>query len=154
MSEVATKFFFPDKIAFMEKEGSRAEVTKALEQLSEALREKKVKATGPPMAVLHIDPKSFDPQKMRYDACCPISGKVKGEGALKGREMERGIYACLAHSGPIEKLPESYAAILKWVEENGYRINGSIREVYEKGIGVAGGSTQEYLIEVQFPVRK
>jgi effector-binding domain-containing protein len=154
MSEVAIKFFFPDKIAFMEKEGPRAEVTKALEHLSQALQEKRVKPTGPPMALLHIDPKSFDPQKMRYEACCPISGKVKGEGALKGREIERGIYACLAHSGPIEKLPESYAAILKWIEENGYRVNGSIREVYEKGIGQGGGNSPEFTIEIQFPVRK
>jgi len=154
MSEVAIKFFFPDKIAFMEKEGPRTDVTKSLEHLSQVLQVKKVKPSGPPMALLHIDPKSFDPQKMRYDACCPISGKVKGEGDVKGREIERGVYACLSHSGSIEKLPDSYAAILKWIEENGYRINGPIREVYEKGIGASAGSPQEYLIEIQFPVRK
>ena len=154
MSEAAIKFFFPTKIAFMQKEGPRTEVIKSLEYLAQALQEKKVKPAGPPMAILDIDPKSFDPQKMRYEACCPISGKVKGETEIKGREIERGVYACLTHSGPAGQLPDTYTALLKWIEENGYRINGPVREVYEKGIGQGEGNSPDFTIELQFPVRK
>ncbi len=154
MSEVAVKFFFPTKIAFMQKEGPCTEVVKSLEHLTQALQQKSIKLAGPPMAVLDIDPKSFDPQKVRYEACCPISGKVKGESEIKGKEVERGIYACLTHSGPIAQLSSSYSVLLKWIEENGYRVNGPIREVYEKGVGQAGGNSQEFTIELQFPVRK
>ena len=106
------------------------------------------------MGVFHDDPKSFDPQKAHYEVCYPISGKVKGEGEVKGKELEKGAFACITHSGPVEKLPDAYREILKWIEENGYQIAGSTREIYHKGTGEAGGGPQEVIIEVQFPVRK
>lgn len=154
MPEVSIKFFMPLKVGAIEKEGPRPELEKALNQLSQSLKEKKVKLAGPAMGVFHDDPKSFDPQKARYDVCFPISGKIKGEGEVKGKELEKGAFACITHSGPIEKLPDTYKTILKWIEENGYMIAGPTREIYQKGIGEAGGSPQECLIEVQLPVRK
>ncbi len=154
MSEISIKFSTPLKVASIEKEGPREELGKALEQLSQSLKEKKVKIVGTAMGVFHGDPKSFDPQKAHYEVCFPISGKIKGEGEVKGKEMEKGAFACITHSGPLEKLPDTYRTILKWIEENGYQVSGSTREIYHKGIGEAGGSLQECLIEIQIPIRK
>jgi effector-binding domain-containing protein len=154
MSEVSIKFFMPMKVAFLETKAPRAEMAKAVEKLSQALKEKKVKSAGAAMAIFHDDPKTTDSQKAHLEVCIPISGKVKGEGGIKGKEMEKGAFACITHSGPIEKLPEAYNAILKWIEENGYRIAGPGREVHHKGMGESGGIPQEPLIEVQFPIRK
>ena len=124
MSEVSIKFFMPMKVASMEKKAPREEVGKTVAQLSKSLQEKKVKVAGAPMGLLHEDIKSIDPQKAHYEVCIPISGKIKGEGEVKGQELERGAFACITHSGPAEKLPEAYSEILKWVEENGYRSPG------------------------------
>ncbi|MDH4265441.1 MAG: GyrI-like domain-containing protein [Deltaproteobacteria bacterium] len=154
MSEVSIKFLMPSKVAFIEKEGAVGEVGKALEQLSQFLKEKKVKITGAAMGLFQDDPKSFNPQKARYEVSLPISGKLKEEGGVKSKELEKGAFACLTHSGPIEKLPDTYQAILKWIEDNGYQSRGPFREVYHKGIGEAGVSPQECLIEIQFPVKK
>jgi AraC family transcriptional regulator len=154
MAEISIKFFMPMKVASLEKKGPRQEVGKALAQLTRSLQEKKVKLAGTAMGVFHDDPKSFDPQKAHYEVCYPISGKVKGEGEVKGKELEKGAFACITHSGPVEKLPDTYREILKWIEDNGYLIAGSVREIYHKGIGEAGGTLQEALIEVQFSVRK
>jgi len=154
MSEVSIKFFMPMKVASLGKEGPYEEVGKSLEQLSRSLKEKKVKLAGAAMGLFHDDPKAFDPKKARYEVCFPISGKIKGEGEVKGKELEKGAFACITHSGPIEKISVAYNAILKWIEENGYRIAGPAREIYQKGIGEEGGNLQECLIEVQFPVRK
>ena len=154
MSEVSVKFFMPMKVASLEKKGPRQEVGKALAQLTRSLQEKKVKLAGTAMGVFHDDPKSFDPQKAHYEVCYPISGKVKGEGEVKGKELEKGAFACITHSGTLEKLPETYQEILKWIEESGYRIVGPNREVHHKGMGESGGPPQDYLIELQFPVRK
>lgn len=154
MSEVSIKFLMGIKVASIEKEGPVGEIGKVLEQLSQFLKEKKVKITGAAMGLFHGDPKLFDPQKAHYEVCFPISGKIKGEGEVKGKELEKGAFACLTHSGPVEKLPDAYRAILKWIEENGYKITGPPREVYHKGIGVAEGSPQECLIELQFPVKR
>lgn len=154
MSEVSIKFFMPMKVASMEKKAPREEVGKTVAQISKSLQEKKVKVAGAPMGLLHEDIKSIDPQKAQYEVCIPISGKVKGEGEVKGKELEKGAFACITHSGPAEKLSEAYSEILKWVEENGYRISGSTREVYHKGAGETGGGPQDVIVEIQFPIRK
>jgi effector-binding domain-containing protein len=106
------------------------------------------------MGLLHEDPKSIDLQKAQFEVCLPISGKIKGEGELKSKELEKAAFVCITHSGPMEKLPDTYKEILKWIEENGYRIATPTREVYQKGIGEAGGTPQDVLIEIQCPVRK
>jgi effector-binding domain-containing protein len=154
MSEVSIKFFMPLKVASMEKKAPREEMGKAVEKISQALKEKKVKTAGAAMAIFHDDPKTTDIQKAQFEVCIPISGKVKGEGEVKGKELATGAFACITHSGPAEKLPEAYSAVLKWIEENGYQISGPGREVHHKGMGEAGGGPRESLIEVQFPVRK
>jgi len=154
MPEVSVKFFMPVKVASLEKKGPREEVGKTVAQISKALQEKKVKVAGAPIGLLDEEIKAFDPQKAQYEVCIPISGKIKGEGEVKGKELAQAAFACITHSGPIQKLPDAYTIILKWVEENGYRIAGPIREVYHKGAGEAGPNPQDVMIEIQFPVRK
>jgi len=154
MPEVSTQFLMGMKVASLEKEGPVGEVGKALEQLSQFLKEKNVKVTGTAMGLFHDDPKSFNPQKARYEVCLPISGKFKEERGFKVKELGKGAFACITHSGPIGKIPETYQAAIKWIEENGYQISGPIREIYQRGIGEAGGSPQECLIEIQFPVKR
>ena len=150
--EVSIEFLMGIKVASLEKEGPREEIGKALRELAQILKEKKVKLTGVPLCVFHDNPKSWDFQKMHYEVCFPISGRIKGEGNVKGKELEKGAFACITQSGTIEKLPDAYREILKWIEENGYQVTGASREVYHKGIGEGEGSPQEYLIEIQFPV--
>ena len=154
MSEVSLKFLMNVKVASTGKNGPRGEVGKALEQISQSLKEKKVKTAGSVMGVFHGDPKSLDAKNAHYEVCVPISGKLKGEGEVQAKELDRGAYACITHTGPIDKLQETYNTVLKWIDENEYRIVGSGREVYEKGVAGGGGSPQDILIEVQFPVRK
>jgi effector-binding domain-containing protein len=154
MSEISMKFFMPMKVASTEKKGPREEMSKVFEQISQVLREKKVKLAGMPMALVYGDAKGIDFQKAHFEVCLPVSGKVKGAGEVKGKELERVAFACITHSGPSEKLTEAYQELLKWIEENGYRIVGPSREVHHKGMGESGGQPQECMVELQFPVRK
>jgi effector-binding domain-containing protein len=154
MPDISIKFFMPMKVASTEQRGPREGMGKVFEQISQTLKEKKVKLAGIPMALLHEDTKGFDLQNAQFEVCLPISGKVKGEGEVKGKELERGAFVCITHSGPSEKLPGAYQELLKWIEENGYRIVGPGREVHHKGMGESGGQPEECIIELQFPVRK
>jgi len=154
MPDISIKFFMPMKVASTEKKGPREEMGKVFEQISQVLKEKKVKLAGMPMALLDEDVKGIDLHKAHFEVCLPISGKVKGEGEVKGKELERGAFACITHSGPSEKLPEAYQELQKWIEENGYRIVGRSREVHHKGMGESGGQPKECMVELQFPVRK
>jgi AraC family transcriptional regulator len=154
MSEVSIKFFMPMKVASTGKKEPREEIGKAVEKIAQSLQEKKVKHAGAPLGLFHDDPKTMDPQKAHYEVCIPISGKIKGEGEVIGKDLEKGAFACITHTGSVEKLADSYALILKWIEENGYKIAGSTREIYHKGVVERGANLQDCIIEVQYPIRK
>jgi effector-binding domain-containing protein len=81
-------------------------------------------------------------------------GKIKGASNLQDKELEKGAFACITHTGSVDNIQETYKAILKWIEENGYRIAGSAREVYHKGLKETGMDSQNIMVELQFPVRK
>lgn len=61
--------------------------------------------------------------------------------------------ACVLHRGPYERFPEAYAAIVNWVEDNGYEIIGPSRESYIDGIWNKD-SVEDWLTEIQMPVKK
>jgi effector-binding domain-containing protein len=154
MSEITITFGWPVRVACVERMGPREEIGKTLEELSRSLKEMNVRIVGPAMALFYGNPKSFDPQKAHYEVCFPISGKIKGEGEIKAKELGKGSFASITHSGPPGKLPETYGEILKWIEENGYQISGPAREIYPKGIEIMEGSQQDCLIEIQIPVSR
>ncbi len=60
--------------------------------------------------------------------------------------------AATIHHGSYNNLSQAYAAILGWIEANGYRMTGPSRELY-----LEGGATQDdesFVTEIQFPVEK
>lgn len=61
--------------------------------------------------------------------------------------------ACLLHKGPYNGFPKAYEKVLRFVEENGYEICGIPRESYIDGVWNKE-SEEEWLSEIQFPVRK
>lgn len=67
------------------------------------------------------------------------------------KKMEAVVVASVMHKGPYEKLPNAYAYLFKWVEENGYITTGNPRESYIDGIWNAEDRNQ-WLTELQIPV--
>lgn len=59
--------------------------------------------------------------------------------------------ACIFHKGSYNTLPESYAMLLQYIEENRYEICGNIRESYIDGVWNKE-TENEWLTEIQIPV--
>lgn len=59
---------------------------------------------------------------------------------------------CILHKGPYETLGETYAYILKWIEENNFVISAPIRESYIDGIWNKENK-EEWLTEIQVPIK-
>ena len=60
--------------------------------------------------------------------------------------------ACSVHNGSYNTINQAYNSLLSWIEDNGYQVIGSNREVY-----IVGGNEQNndsFVTEVQFPVIK
>ena len=61
--------------------------------------------------------------------------------------------AMAVHKGGYSTLPETYATLVAWIEENGYAWDGAPYDVYTK-TAQNGYAPQDWETEVYFPVRK
>ncbi|NLE00430.1 MAG: MerR family transcriptional regulator [Fibrobacter sp.] len=76
-----------------------------------------------------------------------------GDGVVYKRMASVPIAAVIMHKGAYESLGASYSAILSWIEDNGYSIDGHPRESYIDGIWNKENS-DEWRTEIQIPVKK
>ena len=75
----------------------------------------------------------------------------KDSGEIGFREFGDVVAACVKHVGPYDRLGEAYAAIMKWMTENGMELVDRPRECYIDGCWNRE-SEEEYLTEIQFPI--
>jgi effector-binding domain-containing protein len=64
------------------------------------------------------------------------------------------MMACVVHHGPFTTIGEAYTAIMKWIEANGYRCVGPVREVYLREAENVSQTDPNTVTEIQFPVEK
>ncbi len=100
---------------------------------------------GPPIAIYHCP--DYNPEATDVEVGFPTS--VKSD---KTRMLEGGLCVKGVHYGDYSDLHESYMALGKWIEENGYRI---ARAPYEKYINdPATTPKQDLITEIYFPIEK
>jgi AraC family transcriptional regulator len=78
---------------------------------------------GPGAQLLGIDhdnPHVTPADKLRYDACVVTTRPVQPEGDIGFQEIPGGEYAVVTHTGPYERLPETYARLYgDWLPQSG-----------------------------------
>ena len=83
---------------------------------------------------------------------CEAVTEIKEElGELKFKTMPGLKVASIFHKGSYGTLMSSYEMLFKYIEENGYKIAGSIRESYIDGVWNKENES-EWLTEIQVPV--
>lgn len=110
---------------------------------------------GAPFVIFHDE--EFKPADLDVEVVFPVKGSEPQEIELEigGRLVASRLpgikaAACVLHLGPYENFPQTYAALGRWIEANGYRMAGAVREVYLRPPGEVG----EAITEIQFPVEK
>jgi effector-binding domain-containing protein len=107
---------------------------------------------GPPVGIYYDE--EFREGAIDAEIAAPVAGKVPEGGRTKVRELPAIEQAAsIIHEGAYENVGGTYGQLLKWVEANGYRIAGPIREVYVQGVE-AGRDPSDYVTEIQLPVEK
>jgi DNA-binding transcriptional MerR regulator len=87
-----------------------------------------------------------------FEPCAPIRKNVDADG-LAVHELPPVHCVTLLHHGPYDNLKNSYAKLLKYVNEHGYKVSLPTREVYVKGPGmIFRGNPKHYVTEIQIPV--
>ena len=70
---------------------------------------------------------------------------------IKFKELPAAKVLSIFHKGPYEQLGEAYAFIMKYAEENGYKVAGRARESYIDGIWNKE-SPEDWLTGIQLPI--
>jgi DNA-binding transcriptional MerR regulator/DNA gyrase inhibitor GyrI len=85
------------------------------------------------------------------EAAVPIDRPIAGTERVKVYELPGGRMASVVHRGDYANFSYAHAALLSWIESNGYRASGPIREVYLQD---AHGDMANAVTEIQYPVEK
>ncbi|MEL6603538.1 MAG: MerR family transcriptional regulator [Cyanobacteria bacterium J06614_10] len=126
-------------------------VGRLLTEIMTYLGQQRSQPQGPCIAIWH-DPE-YKEKDVDAEAIAVVSDTLTGTERIKHKALPAIEQAAtLIHRGPYTTLNQAYAAIVQWIEENGYQITGPNREVYLKG--GAEQNNSEYITEIQFPVQK
>ena len=100
----------------------------------------------------YLEP-GYKEEQILIETCEAVTEKKEDTEFIKFKEFPEIQAACIYHKGSYNNFPRTYAMILKYIEESGYEICGSIREKYIDGIWNKD-TEDEWLSEIQIPVKK
>lgn len=122
------------------------------EELVSYIERNKVKIVPPCMAIYYAEP--ADKSLVDIQVVEPIAGNLLGNERITVGELEEVLQmAYVVHKGSYKTTSLAYEAITKWIQDNGYEINGPIRELYLKGEWDCQ-TEEDYITEIQIPVSK
>jgi AraC family transcriptional regulator len=73
---------------------------------------------------------STGPGLYEIEVGVPVSPAGPGEGDVQAGSLPGGPVAVAVHAGPYDQLTETYAALERWIEANGFRIGSAPWESY------------------------
>ena len=121
----------------------------AYREVYDYVREWGAKDAGPCFALWHSPADVYENEDA--EAVVPIDRPLQGTDRVKVYELPSTQVAAVVHQGKFEDFTQGHAAILEWVDANGYQIVGPYREIYIKH---EKGDLAESTTEIQFPVEK
>ena len=113
------------------------------------LRQQGAKDSGPCLALWHSPADVYENEDA--EAIVPIDRPLKGTARVKVYEIPATQVAAVVHQGNFEEFTQGHAALLEWIDTNGYQIVGPYREVYIKH---EKSNMADTTTEIQYPVRK
>jgi effector-binding domain-containing protein len=133
-------------------------LTQMFDRVGEHLARQGAEHTGPGIALyhdsqLHIGTKREDPD---VEAALPIAQQIPESAPVQVRQLPKVEVAYIVHEGSYSGLPLAKQAIFAWIEANGYRRAGPIREIYlhYDPDHQTNQDSPRHITEVQFPVAK
>lgn len=105
-----------------------------------------------PVMTFYLD-REFQPEHAHVEVCVPIE-PVEGMERIQGvKLLNPGLCAFCLYGGAYSQMGMAYAAVMKWIEENGYKISCAPFDVYLNDPRQVKDPA-ELLTEVWFPIQK
>jgi len=121
----------------------------AFDEVSDHIKRQGAKETAPCLAVWHQAAAVLADEEA--DAAVPIDRPISSTDRVRVYALPpvRVASAVHHHQGESDDFTLAHAALLTWIDANGYRIVGPYREVY---INHEQGDTTDAATEIQYPV--
>lgn len=121
------------------------------------------RADKPPMTIYHDQ--EYREKDIDAEIILPLKLAIPGKDEMRFVQLPQvKTAACVVHTGDYSSIYMAYNALLEWIEANGYRIAGPIREVYLRytadGLGFdlpptyLAKDSSSFVTELQLPVEK
>lgn len=107
----------------------------------------------PEYCFTHYLEAGYKDEQILVETCQAVTERKEDTSLVKFKEFPEIQAACIYHKGSYNDFPRTYAAILKYIEENEYEICGNIREKYIDGVWNKE-TEEDWLSEIQIPVRR
>jgi DNA-binding transcriptional MerR regulator len=119
------------------------------------------RADKPPFSIYYDD--DYREKDVDAEVAVPLKYAIPENELIRVRQLPRLTnVACVVHAGEYSDIYQAYNNLLAWIEANGYRMTGPIREVYLR-YGADGldfelpptylaGDQNEYVTELQLSV--
>ncbi len=154
--EVMVKQTKPMTVAFISVKGHFNQIPTAFGRLYSWITEKGYKPRGPAIAVYYDVPGQVPDDQLRWELRSQISEDIVAIGpdeqGLGVKRVGAVQVAATMHKGPYEEIEGTYRALMAWVAENGYEINGPPEELYFND--PAEMLPEELLTEIRIPISK
>jgi DNA-binding transcriptional MerR regulator len=121
----------------------------AYREVYEYIQKQGAKDTGPCFALWHSPSDVYENEDA--EAVVPIDRLLPGTDQVRVYELASTQVAAVVHQGEFEDFTQGHAALLDWIDSNGYRIVGPYREIYIKH---EKSELSDSTTEIQFPVEK
>jgi len=108
----------------------------------------------PPYCFIIYHDGEFKERDIDIELCEAVEKAGIDTETIKFKTIERvPTAACVMHRGPYSALRAAYAAVFKWIEDNGYAPTDNPRESYIDGVWNRDDPA-EWLTEVQVPIAR
>lgn len=122
-------------------------------ELGQMLAKQGIKPVGACLSLYHDE--EHKERDWDIEVCEPVAGDVTASVGMNVYELPAApSMVCAIHHGPFQALNQAYDALTKWIDENGYRISGPIREVYLRPSDNDSQNDPNTVTEIQVPVTK
>jgi DNA-binding transcriptional MerR regulator len=121
----------------------------AYREVYDYLHKNGAKDTGPCFALWHSPADVYENEEA--EAVVPIDRPLKGTDRVSVYELPSTQVAAVVHQGEFEDFTQGHAALLDWIDANGYQIVGPYREIY---IRHEKSELSDSTTEIQFPVER
>jgi effector-binding domain-containing protein len=156
MIEVNVKETEPMCVACLSMRGAYSQIPTAMGTLYGFAGQSGLVPTGAPRAVYFTAPDQGPESEALWELWAPVYGEPPESGpdamGLGVKQVPSKLVASTIHKGPYEAIESTYNELMKWIDDEGYDMAGPPEEIYYSD--PVDTPPEEYLTEVQFPVKK